>query len=355
MTLPLLIGSLGLAFSLLDGNDPAILKSEFIYEDPPTPQCHASTLVETPSGLVAAWFGGEYERHPQVRIWVARQQDGKWSTPVAVADGVQPDGKQLPTWNPVLFQPTGGQLMLFYKVGPSPSTWWGMVMTSHDDGKTWSAPQRLPDGLLGPIKNKPVELANGVIVSPSSTEHDGWQVHFERSRDGGKSWQSTGPLNDGQAIKAIQPTILKHPDGRLQALGRTQQSRVFSTESTDGGARWSPLTLLDLPNPSSGIDGITLADGRHLLVYNHTVREDVGKGRRKLHVALSEDGKQWQAALVLEDDPSNHSGFSYPAVIQTSDGLVHITYTWKRLRVRHVVLDPAKLTLRPIANGEWPQ
>jgi alpha-L-rhamnosidase len=74
-----------------------------------------------------------------------------------------------------------------------------------------------------------------------------------------------------------------------------------------------------------------------------------------LNVAVSRDGKAWDAALVLEDDRAAPNGFSYPAVIQTSDGLVHITYTWERTRVRHVVIDPAKLTLKPITNGAWPR
>ncbi len=337
--------------------DPGIVTSEFIYDTPPpTPQCHASTIVETPSGLVAAWFGGEYERHPEVRIWTSRRVAGAWTTPVAVADGIQADGKRHPTWNPVLFKPRGGavgNLMLFYKVGASPSTWWGMVMTSQDDGRTWSSPTRLPDGVLGPIKNKPVQLASGAIVSGSSTEHAGWQVHMERSTDNGRSWRATAPLNDGRSIGAIQPTILVHANGRLQAIGRTRNDRIFTTKSSDEGQQWTALSLLDLPNPNSGIDAVTLADGRFLLVYNHTLKSGMDRGT--LNVAVSSDGRNWQAALVLENEGGDHPGFSYPAVIQTADGLVHVTYTWKRTRIRHVVIDPRKLTLRPIAGGVWPR
>ncbi|MBW3630725.1 MAG: exo-alpha-sialidase [Gemmatimonadetes bacterium] len=224
-------------------------------------------------------------------------------------------------------------------------------------GRTWSAPQRLPEGILGPIKNKPIQLADGTIVSGSSTENDGWRLHFELSHDGGRSWVVTGPLHDPKAIGAIQPTILQHRDGRLQAIGRTQQNKMFTTESSDGGWRWTPLALTDIPNPNSGIDAVTLRDGRHLLVYNHTVREDPGKGRGILHVAISNDGKQWHAMNILEEEPTgSHSGFSYPAVIQTSDGLVHITYTWKRQRIRHIVLDPnsPRIETQPIVDGRWP-
>jgi hypothetical protein len=107
---------------------------------------------------------------------------------------------------------------------------------------------------------------------------------------------------------------------------------------------------MDLPNPNSGTDAVTLKDGRHVLVYNHTtVRPDGKNGPRSpLNVAVSSDGRKWQAALVLEDEPRE---YSYPAIIQTRDGLVHITYTWRRQTIRHVVLDPGKLVLREIVAG----
>ena len=90
-----------------------------------------------------------------------------------------------------------------------------------------------------------------------------------------------------------------------------------------------------MPNPSAGTDAVTLKDGRHLLVYNHTP-----KGRTPLNIAISRDGVTWQSVHVLESEPGE---YSYPAVIQTSDGLVHVTYTWRRERIRHVVIDPATL------------
>ncbi len=235
---------------------PGLLKSEFIYEHAPFPECHASTIVETGDTLVAAWFGGTRERNPDVCIWSSRLEAGHWTAPVELANGIQSPTNRLPCWNPVLFQPKAGPLLLFYKVGPSPATWWGMLMTSDDHGKTWSKPRRLPEGILGPIKNKPVQLANGDILCPTSTEGSGWRVHFERTSDLGLTWQATPPINDGRTIAAIQPSILIHPDGRLQALGRTQQSRIFQTWSDDNGKTWQTLTLTDLPNPNSGTDAV---------------------------------------------------------------------------------------------------
>jgi predicted neuraminidase len=108
-----------------------------------------------------------------------------------------------------------------------------------------------------------------------------------------------------------------------------------------------------LPNPNAGTDAVTLANGRQLLVYNHTVRKgERPRGREMLNVAVSTDGKDWKAALILEN--TQEAEFSYPAVIQTADGLVHITYTWKRQRVKHVVVEPAELKLRNMPGGKWP-
>lgn len=337
----------------------AIVKSEFIFETAPFPSCHASTIAETKSGLVAAWFGGTAERNPDVCIYVARNENGQWTSPMKVADGVGFATNRLPTWNPVLFQPKSGPLLLFYKVGPAPATWWGMLTTSTDDGKTWSKPQRLPEGILGPIKNKPVQLPNGDILCGSSTEGNGWRVHFERTSDFGKTWKATQPVNDGKEIGAIQPSILFYPNNRLRAIGRTRNDKMFQIWSEDGGLTWRRMSLLDLPNPNSGTDAVTLRDGRRLLVYNHNIRTGShNKGRSPLNVAVSMDMSNWDwsAALVLENDSDAPNGFAYPAVIQTSDGLVHITYTWKRKRIKHVVLDPSKLKLLgPIMNGKWPK
>jgi predicted neuraminidase len=320
-----------------------VVRAGFIYETAPYPQCHASTIVETErKEMVAAWFGGTREKHPDVGIWVSRLENGRWTPSVEVANGVQADGTRHPTWNPVLFQPRGAPLMLFYKIGPSPQTWWGMVRTSTDGGRTWGEARRLPNGILGPIKNKPVQMADGTILSPTSNETDErpskWTVYFERSSDGGRTWTATPPLHDGIAIAAIQPSILFHDrlgGAKLQALGRTRQGKVFTMDSADAGKTWTPISLLDVPNPSSGTDAVTLQDGRHLLIYN-----PVPKGRSPLVIAVSRDGREWKPAVTLEDQPGE---YSYPAIIQTSDGRVHATYTWKRERVKHVVLDPAKL------------
>jgi len=325
----------------------AVVSEEFIYalDNTPTPQCHASTVAESNGKLVAAWFGGTAEKNKDVGIWVSIKKGQTWSVPQEIVNGIQEDGSRHPCWNPVLFQPKTGPLMLFYKVGPSPREWWGLVVTSDNGGESWSAPVKLPDGILGPIKNKPIQLENGTILSPTSTEHDGWEIQLEESADLGETWSTSGSLNDGKKIGAIQPTILSYKDGRMQLLSRTQNGYISENWSKDGGKTWDEMQLTTLLNPNSGIDGVTLKDWTQLLVYNPT-GGDWG-ARVPLSVAVSNDGKDWRQLLDLEPvtnpDTVDDEEYSYPSVIQSADGLVHVVYTWNRKTVKHVVVDPAKL------------
>lgn len=313
-----------------------VIKNEFIYETAPFPSCHASTIAETPSGLIVAFFGGTAEKNPDVGIWISRNIQKKWTEPLEVANGIMPDGKRLPTWNPVLFRYPDGPLILFYKVGPSPSEWWGMLIRSTDDGKSWSKPERLPDGFMGPVKNKPVLLKTGLLLCPSSTENDGWKVQMEMSSDIGKSWNKVPVRSGEKKFSAIQPSVLFH-NNRLQILCRTKEGCIAESWSEDDGMTWSPFTASSLPNPNSGIDAVTLENGNQLLVYNPTTTSAAGRGgpRTPLTVSISNDGKTWKEVITLESEPGE---YSYPAVIQTSDRLIHITYTWKRKLIKHVVL-----------------
>ncbi len=354
-----LLAAVSAAGTCVLGAEDAVVREEFIFEKAPFKSCHASTIAELPDGtLVAAWFGGSDEGGKDVGIWLSRNVKGSWLPPVEVANGVQyrrPDGTvhRHPCWNPVLFQPRKGLLLLFYKCGPSPRKWWGMLTVSSDGGRTWSVPRRLPEGIIGPVKDKPVELADGTLLCGSSTEDRGWRVHFERTADLGVTWERTRAINSPSEFSAIQPTLLRHGPLRFQALCRTRQNVIAETWTEDGGKTWTKLAAAPLPNPNSGIDGVTLRDGRHVLVYNHTVRSRPSPcDREMLNVAVSPDGKKWFAALTLENE--RNCEFSYPAVIQARDGKVHITYTWKRLRIKHVVVDPEKLELKPIVNGKWP-
>lgn len=348
------VGSGSYSFTVAKPWKDGILKDEFIFNNASFPESHASTIVETPAGLVAAWFGGTREGFNDVCIWVSRLVNGSWTAPQKAAEGIINDTLRYACYNPVLYQVPGGELQLYYKVGPRVSGWKGWMMTSKDNGITWSKPQALLDGYLGPVKNKPVLLSNGELYCASSTEGDGWKVHFEVTPDFGKTWKKIGPINDGKTVNAIQPSILTYKDGRLQILCRTRNRAIYESWSSDNGKTWSAMTATSLPNNNSGTDAVTLKDGRQLLVYNHVLPPgDETKGpRTPLNVAISEDGKTWYAVLVLEDSPI--SQYSYPSVIQSADGMVHIVYTWRRERIKYVTIDPSKLKPVKIENGVWP-
>jgi predicted neuraminidase len=332
---------------------PGLVSAQFIYQQAPFPECHASTIEQTPQGIVAAWFGGTAERNPDVCIWMAHYDASSWSEPVQVADGIQSADLRYPCWNPVLYQVPDGPLLLFYKVGPSPSAWWGMVKSSTDHGQTWSEAQRIAAPHLGPIKNKPIPLADGTILCGSSDESDGWIVYMETCDRAAENWTRSAPLNAKTTMKAIQPTILRYSAQRLQILCRTDQEVMAEAWSDDDGRSWTQLTAASLPNPNAGFDGVTLRDGRQLLVYNHAVRRGAyPSGREVLNVATSRNGQQWQAVMKLEQH--RDSEYSYPAVMQAADGKVHITYTYRRERIKHVVLDPDQLVEVPMQGGDWP-
>ena len=318
-----------------------VKKSEtMIYDTPPFKECHASSIVEVANNqfLIAA-FGGSKEGKDDVSIWLSHSDKNEWKAPQLIDTGVSADQELFPCWNPVLFQSQAGTLSLFYKVGPSPRDWWGMVKNSDDIGKTWSEGKRLAQDILGPIKNKPIQLSDGTILSPSSTEtrtSDGlsWKVHIEKSTNDGSSWTKI-PIDPLTEYNVIQPSILLLGDQRLQILCRSRNNSLMQAFSDDNGNTWGSVTRTDLPNPNSGTDAITLSNGYHLLVYNPT--ENGRNGRSKLSVALSQTGKDWKDIMFLENEKKGE--FSYPAVIESADGKVHISYTYNRRNIKHVVLE----------------
>lgn len=337
----------------------AIVLEELVFENQLTRDCHASSLIELESGdLLCTWFGGTRESHPDVQIWVSRKPiGGVWSEPVPVAKAEEELGGSV--FNPVIVQCGGDTLQLYYL---SPDINDGRMITSCDGGHTWSKSVALDKEFTGPLVNKPLYLADGTILAGGSMEGGpGWRIHVERSEDQGKTWTRTPILNDPKEFKLIQPTFLKHSEEKIQLLarsgGKTPDTKIAQCWSEDGGKTWSEVTNTTLPNNNSAIDAVTLTDGRHLLIYNHSTREDETcgrKGRGILTLAITEDGVNWEAAAVLEYR-TGAVQYSYPAIIQTKDGLVHITYSWHRKRIKHVVVDPAKIDGVPIVDGVWPK
>lgn len=379
---------------------PCVVEQGFLYTQAPFPACHATTVCETTDGrIVAAFFGGTYEGHPDCNVWMcAYDADGhSWSAPTAIADGVytrytktafsyDADFEQIahrdslfdkttwlaptphsgrplisdrvrkPCYNPVLYQLPGGDLVLDYKIGKWVQDWTGWEIRSRNGGRTWTHPEPLQTDTvfhqlqLGPVKNKPV-ISNGRLIAGSSTETGGrWRFHFEtkeRATAGTEAWRMIGV--DCDTIECIQPSIifLTHPESqgrlrapkgapapKLKAIGRTRHGRLAQTFSDDNGLSWSRVELSDMPNNNSGTDAVTLRDGRHVLVYNDSRTEGV---RTPLSVAVSSDGEHWTKLCDLETDDLGE--YSYPCVIEASDGRVWVLYTWRRQRPAYAVID----------------
>ena len=330
---------------------PQVVCDEFLYTTASFPECHSASIVETKKGdLVATYFGGTKERNPDVCIYVSRKPKGskEWTAPVKVADGVgiihgnqlsNEPGQREACWNPVLFETPKGELQLYFKIGPNVAGWKGWRVTSKDGGKTWSRREKLPDDMYGPIKNKPVLVGNR-LIAPTSDERNGWKIYFELSDDMGKTWRRTAFVEADAGVKAIQPTIIQLPDGRLQALCRTRSRHIGVTYSSDNGETWSKLQLIDTPNNNSGIDAVTLKDGSYAMICNDwPIEPTKEKGARTpLSILRSTDGIHWNHWITLEDSPILQ--YSYPSIIQSRDGHIHVVYTWRRQRIKHVELIP---------------
>ena len=321
---------------------PQVVVDEFLYRKASFPECHSASIIETRKGdLVATYFGGTKERNPDVCIWVSRKPKGKdsWTAPVKVADGVfSPDYREA-CWNPVLYETPSGELQLYFKIGVNVAGWKGWRVTSKDGGKTWSKREQLPDTIYGPIKNKPI-LNKGRLISPTSDERNGWKVYFELSDDMGKTWRRTAFVEADEGVKAIQPSIIVLPDGRLEALCRTRSRHIGVTYSSDNGETWSKLQLIETPNNNSGLDAVNLTGGGYALICNDwPIEPTKEKGARTpLSILRSDDGVNWRHWITLEDSPILQ--YSYPSIIQGRDGHIHVVYTWRRQRVKHVELVP---------------
>lgn len=348
-------GSYDFKFTYHDAGKSGIVSEGLIYRTAPFPQCHAATLAELSDGRIgAAWFGGTREGADDVCIWysVKNVEDGTWSIPVMAGDGTFADSPRRPCGNPVLWQSPDGPLTLFFKVGKHVSEWEGFYVTSEDGGTTWSERRSLPKDFIGPVKNKPLMYGDR-LIAPSSLEDGGWRLHFELSDDLGKTWRSTGDIAaedavqtmDGSMgpIQAIQPSVIEMPNGSLRAYCRSRSGLMAVSDSRDGGENWSKVTLCDLPSNNSGADAVRLKDGRYLMVYNKVRTAAMTKkgARTPLNLAISDDGVHWFDALVLEDSPI--SQYSYPCIICGSNGMVHIAYTWRRLKIKYTMIDPATL------------
>ncbi len=318
-----------------------IVTREYLFEeDRPFTQCHASSLALLDNGVFyAVWFGGTHEKHPDVAIWGSARRNGRWSPPRRLAK-VSEEAH----WNPVLFygpDTRSGQsvLHLWFKVGPTVQTWRTWHTVSHDQGETWSEPERLsgPPGLgWGPVKNKPILLSDGTLLAglsdePADAEREWkWIPYAQRSPDGGWTWEEPVevPMPHVEGYGLIQPALWESHPGRVHMLLRSTDRRLYRSDSEDHGRTWCAAYPIELPNNNSGLDVVRTEEGLLALVCNPV--PGWGRPRTPLSILLSVDnGGTWPNRLDLE---TAEGEYSYPAVIATPRGLA-ITYTWRRERI----------------------
>lgn len=313
--------------------------SQLIFEPgslPKYPSCHASTLVELPGGeILAAWFAGTEEGAADTAEVGARLAPGatRWSAPAVLVDTPgKADG------NSVLHLDRQGRVWIFYvtKERDAEPQWAQCRVKcriSSDAGRTFGPERILRDELGWMVRNKPIYLANGNLVLPLYDERN-WTSLMNISPDDGATWIASASIA-GRGGN-IQPTLAQLSDGSLLALMRTgsPHHRLWKSTSSDDGKTWTAPVETDLPNPNSACDMVRLANGHLVLVFN-----DSTKDRTPLTVALSTDeGRTWPRKRNLETGTGE---FSYPAVIQTRDGLTHVTYTYLRKSIKHAAFNEA--------------
>ncbi|MBZ5856007.1 sialidase family protein [Flavihumibacter profundi] len=358
---------------------------------PQSKHTHGSSLVALPNGdFLCAWFMGSGERTADdVKIMGARLQKGAkvWSEPFELADTYN-----IPDCNPVLFLNSKGKLFLvwiavnanqwessvlrfktssdFSKPGPPAWNWQDNILLKPNDnfvsevaknfkflperGKGWSAYAPSYDAMIieasHDIKKrsigwmtriKPLVLDSGKILLPLYS--DGYNFSMVAISDNdGTTWRPSLPI---VGRGNVQPALALKKDGRIAAYMRDNgdsPARVQVSESGDKGESWSVATESEIPNTAS-VELLVLKDGRWAFVGN-----DIEDGRYRIGLFISDDeGKTWKSKYYLENEAPGKGSFSYPSLIQATDGLLHITYSYQMDKtgetIKYVVVNPRQL------------
>ena len=329
------VTSLPYSLPIRKGNKDArlICKQNVLLGDEGTPEVHASTLLPLENGrILAAWFGGTEEKHPDVRIWYSiRDEYGYWAKPLSI-----PSEENVAHWNPVLDRKNDGSIRLYFKKGAVIPDWQTFYCDSFDEGKTFSQPKELvPDdvsGGRGPVKNKCLRTKSGLLLAPASNEQNkDWRVFIDVSHDDGDTWQRGDYIEmtngRGKHVKAIQPTLWETFE-QVHFMCRTKGGFIYRSDSDDGGLTWCAGYRTPVVNNNSGIDCVRSDDGRLWLLCNPISDPSL---RSPLRMLMSvNNGRSWRAMLDLETE--RHGEFSYPAIVCKGNKL-YCTYTNDRKNI----------------------
>ncbi|MCR8631241.1 sialidase family protein [Paenibacillus radicis (ex Xue et al. 2023)] len=316
---------------------------------------HAANLLELDNGdLLCVWFTGSGEGNPDTNVVMSRLAAGseQWSIPVQLSND-QERSEQ----NPLLFQAPDGKLWLFHTSNEphNQKTSRVVVRISEDRGLTWGPSEVLFDGTGIFLRQPLLVLRNGHWVLPAYyCKLDGHYSVVQISEDEGKSWKQ---YEVQDSIHRVQMSVVERSDGTLFAVFRSRQAdRVYTSVSDDNGKTWTAPVRSELPNNNSSIQMTKLHNGHLALVYNNSSLERdqfrwvqrKGEFRKKtlrtpLTLAISEDeGRTWpyyrnvqMADLEYKD---SEIGYSYPSIISTSDGKLHIAFSYLRKAIKYVCI-----------------
>jgi predicted neuraminidase len=334
---------------------PPRVTQEFINPDPGTGMVHAGSICElADQRLVACWYGGTREGARDTAIYLAVRGTGalsSWSTPRVAVDR-NSASRELRRYvkklgNPVIFADSRDRLWLIY-VTIAVGGWSGSslnVKVSDDGGDHWTPSARLT---LSPffnvselVRNNPVQMSDGSLAVPIYHEFLGKfpEILWIKAEGGGFGFRKTRIVG---GHRFIQPSLIARDPRRAAAFFRScsHERAVGMATTADAGTTWSQPQYLNLPNPDSGINAVPLSGQRILLAFNDSLR-----GRENLQLALSPDGgATWQRVVRMEEDKGRK--FSYPYMIRDSHGRIHLVYTWRRRRIKHVVFNEAWIDLK---------
>lgn len=313
-------------------NGKSFFQSGYIFDPTPSmPMNHASTVALMPDGdILCAWYAGSAEGARDVKIYAARldAETGSWSTPRVIAD--TPGRSE---GNPVLFVDDGSRVWLYFVT--IHGVGWQMAKmkysVSKDCGRTFGPATLFRKNYGWMPRNHIIRLQSGSLLMPLYHERKGYSF-FMRSTDGGASWHEAGRILTRPGN--LQPAVVELEDGAVMALMRTwgKNGRTWKAESLDQGMTWSPAQEISIPNPRSALDMIMLESGSIVIAFNNSESK-----RTPLTVALSKDGgKSWPWMRDLENGEGR---FSYPSLMQDSNGIIHVTYTYKRDTIKHAAFN----------------
>ncbi|WP_199614060.1 sialidase family protein [Paenibacillus alkalitolerans] len=318
---------------------------------------HAANLLELDNGdLLCVWFSGSGEGNPDTKVVMSRLPSGsdRWTSPVELTR--DPERSEQ---NPVLFQAPDGKLWFFHTSNEPHNQRTSRVvyMTSTDRGHSWSGPRALFDDKPGIfLRHPPLVLKTGDWLLPAYyCTSEGHYSVVKLSSDQGKSWRE---IEVPDSLHRVQMNVVELNDGTLYAMFRSRQAdRIYTSVSRDNGKSWSAPAKSELPNNNSSTQAVKLHDGRLALIFNNaTLERDQfrwierkGEWRKKplrtpLTLAVSDDeGKTWPYMKNVQmadlEYKEKETGYSYPSIIQTRDGKIHIAFSYLRKCIKYVRLD----------------